>query len=1561
MEKSKKISIGIISLVLIATLTLVVITLFGKSSYVSGKTYSYTSSNRDYETVEEIVLDGQKKDDKWANIKPYVRKTSAENRDTKKYEVFESQIKECQAEISTYFGEEGLFIHATTDEPVVNLTTFNPFNSTAFDFYISSQESLTRMDQLFNFCVNANGVAKLRVRSIDNTTGKEAWMSRPLIGVKIYVSVNEKGYSLEAYIPWTTINMEKPEYLQLATALSRRIDETYESPRIWEMFDYYTESINLTNSATFPLFDKNGYVEFAEGENFARIHNNLINLSKDKGTNPQVSTLNRRTATAFLKQDSAKDVYWETAVSIQDFNYMDDPRVGILLRGDKAEDGSYSQVYLLFQLDKKYEGEGYIIKNLLVLPSTNEANDWDNQQTFVLNSAVKNSKFKLGIMKQGSKFSFYLDDVLLCERTNVANFKADTKVKCGITTWFVGATFSDYKVATSGLNAIKESKTQGFAAEEKYKSIAFDLLTQKDGYIWGYSNKTNHSTVNFNKNITKNFQVSTQISDLTSYKEATDSRQGIMLTKDLTGGKYRRMFVSLVGGKENNFSNLQVYVFDNDEMGENWSGMTKVVAVGIGKRKGGELKLFVLDNHAKVYLDGKFISDIDLATYGMENPDRVGLSSWKGTAKFTNSNLIIDATEVSTITTDKNVTRSVLSLLDEAATDFYAETKIQTASTSTSMWPRAGLRVTNEAGQNIDFFLAFNKEKTLQNVIAIPVDTSDVDNGTRMTYTIDSALKDVENGIRLGVGKIGNTLYFYVNDVLQGTKTYEGFGASDKATVNLYAKGVESTFSKYSAVAGVTAALAEMNTKDDVFVADDAMNKISYDLLNEADSKDAKVTINETQAWKSSSIINWNKVSASKFYTETTVELTKENSNGKAVGIVLTDGDNRFSVMLRGNAAGKLTFDSLTGITWTKDGDCSDKANRVFNMAVGTLSGKQKLGLYRDGNLLYVLLNNKLITTYDISSAANPITGDTMVGLTTWKAGATFTDYIMKAGDNAPELNVIDNLPLTSENLANWTWNGKYDSKENTYTLNIDKSDATKSTQVLALNETPATDLYVETTMKVNEGSTKGYPRVGLRFVNEDNQKIDFVITLKKETTPGYDNVWVVVIKPDGSDGTTVKYKNNGFIPNNIADFATQMTGSGVKFGVAKVNGNFYFCINDMLAGQIPNDTDFDTSKAVTAYLYSKYTETKFTKCAVKGVPTIITPELSEDITGWDTNGTYDAKDNVITVEKVISNENAGTMTMKLNSTPKMDLYAETTMKVKSVNIGAWPRVGLRFVNENNQKIDFVVTLTKATTPTYDNVYAVTLKPNGGDGTIVKYKNNGFVPNNFPNFATQLKEEGVKFSVAKSNEKFYFYINDMFAGSVSGDANFDASKKVTAYLYSKNTETLFSNYCAKVTWVSDSVGSSTEYKKNIGTLSAKGEVDLTVKTSSVNKSSQPKVGVQLSDGTNTFNYMIQFKKQDSMAIDSLMTTYSNSYVDPANNKVGYRGYTSQNANVLTALKGSGVQLRIVRAGSNMKLYFGNTEIANLDITNYGFSESGDLSVFLYNRNAQTRFTDYIVN
>ena len=39
-----------------------------------------------------------------------------------------------------------------------------------------------------------------------------------------------------------------------------------------------------------------------------------------------------------------------------------------------------------------------------------------------------------------------------------------------------------------------------------------------------------------------------------------------------------------------------------------------------------------------------------------------------------------------------------------------------------------------------------------------------------------------------------------------------------------------------------------------------------------------------------------------------------------------------------------------------------------------------------------------------------------MVGLTTWKAGATFTDYIMKAEDNA-ELNVIDNLPLQVKTL----------------------------------------------------------------------------------------------------------------------------------------------------------------------------------------------------------------------------------------------------------------------------------------------------------------------------------------------------------------------------------------------------------------------------------------------------------------------------------------------------------------------------------------------------------------
>lgn len=303
MNKKSKITLAALSALVLAAVVLILVTLFGKDTTVFGE-YNYDSSLRWYETVEDIVIDGKKDDDSWKNINPYIRETKKENRDSVKYKGMESKIQECEAEVYTYFGEEGLFLYAQTDDPVVNTTALSPFVTTAFDFYICDQAALNRLGNLFEVAVTAEGDVKIRVRDKDAVTGKEAWVSQPCIGVKTKAVILKEGYAVEMFLPWTTLNIDKkPEYVQLATALSRRIDETETSERLWEMFDYYTAPIGFTNSSTYPLFDKTGYVEFAEGENFAPVHSNIIDLSKDKGENPQVTTLNRNTVTAFMDEE----------------------------------------------------------------------------------------------------------------------------------------------------------------------------------------------------------------------------------------------------------------------------------------------------------------------------------------------------------------------------------------------------------------------------------------------------------------------------------------------------------------------------------------------------------------------------------------------------------------------------------------------------------------------------------------------------------------------------------------------------------------------------------------------------------------------------------------------------------------------------------------------------------------------------------------------------------------------------------------------------------------------------------------------------------------------------------------------------------------------------------------------------------------------------------------------------------------------------------------------------------------------------------------------------------
>ena len=1584
MKKRDKIIVGSIFVLLIVALALLLVTFFGKSSTVFGEKYTYESSLRQYETIEEIVLDGKKDDGKWENITPYVRTTSKDNRDQGKYEVYEPQIKECNAEVYTYLGEGGLFIYATTDDQVVNLATLSPLATTAFDFYISSQDSLSSLDTLYNFAISAEGNMKLRVRTTDTSTGKAAWMSRPNVGIKSHASINDKGYSVEVFIPWSTMNMEKPEYLQMATALSRRIDESYEAGRTWEMFDFYTGPINMINSATFPMFDKNGYVEFTRGENFALVHNNLIDLSKDNGKNPQVSTLNRRTVTAFLDKKAVKDVYWETTVKINDFNYTDDPRVGIILRGEKTAEGTYDQVYLLFQLDKNHEGKGYTIKNLIMLPSTNKANTWTDSQWYNLNSHIENDEFKLAIMKQNGKFYFYLDDVLLATRESIGTFKADTKVTCGITTWYTGAIFSNYKMTTSGLDAIRAKKANSFVADENYTAINIDTLTQKDGYIWGRSTVTNQSTVNFNQKLSSTFCVSTMISDLTSYKEAKDARQGIMLTKDLGNGKYRRMFFALTGGENNSFDHLQVYMFDNDDLGDGWKNVTSVSNAIITQRKSAELTVSVKNNKLSFYLDGKYISTILLSDYGMETPTAVGLSSWKGSAKFSNFGVVSEAKDASSITTDVGATKSVLPLNDTASADIYAETTVKVIKSSTTMWPRAGLRVTNEAGENIDFVLNFNKEE-LMDIIAVPVDAQGADKGTRQTYKIASVLEDAyKDGVQIAVAKSGNTFYFYVNDVLLGTKTYDNFGGNDKVITSLYTKVAECTFTDYSAKTSATDIKAEMETKTDLFVADAKKTFSYFDLFDEENKTDAKVTTNENGAWKNSSIVNWNGVLTDKFYAETTVELNKSHASGSAAGLVLSSGDNRLYVLFTGTEEEIVKVSVVSMTKEIFDGYNAEKypKGKVYELnETISLEGENKIAVYRDGNQLYVVVNDELQKVIDMSAVTYPITDACTVGLTGWKAAATFTGYSIKTGEETPAIVSADNVPLTDANLTNWAWNVAYDEKANILTFNAAESDITKSQQTLTLHETAVADLYVETILKTSETSTSVWPRAGLRLTNSDGENVDFVIAFTKESTPTYNELFAIRTTSNGTDisGTRQKYSFTS-IKDEISD--------GVKLAIAKKGDILYFYVNDVLQATKTHE-GFGANDAVTANLYSKGTTSTFSDYSVSA-------DVDAAIT--DKTDIFVADANKSTIFFDVLNEANGTVTTNETGTWKdssivnwygvssSKFYTETTVEMTKSNANG-SQTGLVLTSGNNRF--FILLCGTPDEITYLQGYSMT-----------KDVMDNYNAENYPNgkvteFSKKVSLTGEnKLAAYRNGNQLIVLLNDAVVTTVDlsavkypitdtcmvGFTGWKAAATFTDYsivldnacptVSTSGMNTVVTGWDAQGSYNADknaitieTVTSKETKATHVLTLDNVAKADIyaetIIKTTTASTSMWPRVGLRLTNAAGkNVDFVLAFPKEATPRLTELFAIQTNANgSDISGTKNNYNNMI--NDALKKAISDDGIKLAVAKDGAT--LYFFVNDVLYGTKTYEGFGANDTVTASLYSKGTTSTFSAYTVS
>lgn len=1119
-------------------------------------------------------------------------------------------------------------------------------------------------------------------------------------------------------------------------------------------------------------------------------------MYKVTGLQNFVSDVSKGTDVFELNKTAVTDVYVETTLKTTEASTSAYPRVGLRLTNEAGTNVDFVVAYS--------KNATPTFDSMFVIQTNANGDVSGSKQLYTITSALDTlttDGIKLAMAKRGDTIYLYINDVLQATK-KYGDFGATDKVTAQLYSKVTKSEFSNYSATTENLDVAMAELEETFAGDADKSTIYFDLLDVADASEPKVvTNETGtwkgSSIVNWHGKSRTNFYAETNVEMNTSH--ATGSSAGMVITS----GENR--FFVLLTGTESGLTELCCYSMTGDLMDNKSTtyptGKVKEYTTSISLTGKQKLALERNGNTLKILLNDELKTTIDLSTveYTITGAAMVGLTAWKAKATFTNYEFALK----SVVTTGTDLVASG----KEAATDVYVETMMKTTETSSTSYPRVGLRLTNEAGTNVDFVVAFKKNATptFDSILVTQTNANGDVSGTQQKYTITSGLDILTTeGIKLGMAKKGDTIYLYVNDILYATKKYDDFGATDKVTPHLYSKVTTTRFMDYSIyTSNIATGMLELN---ETFEADENKSTIYFDLLGVTDATEPKVVTNETGTWKDSSIVNWHDVSAKKFYAETSVKIAGSNATGSAAGIVLTEGDDRFFVMLNG------TSDGITAVNvYSMTGDVMDNYHAT-NYPTGkvceytatvSLENEVKLAVLRDGNNLLILINDEIQAAIDLSEVMYPITGASKVGLTGWKVQAEYTGYNIIKDEESPTIKVY-NPTVIQENIdaSDFAWNATYDVEANEVSVGVE-STGNNAIQTMALSEKATKDIYVETTISIPEVNTGKWARTGLRLTTVTDEgktkNLDFVLGYQKNTTKMFGTT--VIVQRDASDAEKLTEKS-------FASPLTPGSTDSAKLAIAKSGDTLYFYFNgELIDSRVDTYGFFDADATVIASLLSQYTISSYSDYKV--------------LEGYE------------------SDASKGTDIMALNTSAVTDVYAETIINIDSFGNVNWPRVGLRFTSTADKTADFYIA--------YNN--SARLNP---QYTGAEYALNGTSKGGFANDdeATVVKPDGIKLGVAKIGSKFYVYINDVSYGSVTVDG-FDATTGVTVSLYSKNTESMFTGFGLP------------EMDKTIALATNTFAESGATKSVVLSDTGVPKMEVQLSGATSGAHKYLYFKEKST--------------------------------------------------------------------------------------------------
>lgn len=873
-----------------------------------------------------------------------------------------------------------------------------------------------------------------------------------------------------------------------------------------------------------------------------------------------------------LNDKAVTDFYAETTI-LTDQNTETTssyPRVGIRLTNDAETKVNTDFVVAYGQTDGMLS---YL--EFFAMQNTSGTDDSTTKQKYTITSAVDSlfkAGIKLAVAKKGSTLYFYVNDVLQGTKT-YDGFGAENAVTVSLYSKGTKSTFKNYKIITTDVDAAMKALDNTFVADSAKSTIRFDVLnnvgvtpqvTTNETGTWAES-----SIVNWNSDASSQFYAETTVK-LTGNNDANEGYASAGLV--LTSGE-NRFFVLLTGNNDANGGIIRLHcysmtndVFTNHNATSQPDGKKMEVSKTIALEGTHKIAVDRSGNVLKVFLDDELQTTIDLSkvTHPITGATTVGLTGWKAQATFTDYSV--------SLTSDKAAAAKDIFVLNEkASTDIYVETTVKVGQVESGKWPRVGLRLKNTSGENVDFILTYSNDGStlLYAQVATTIDDSEV----LQTYCVDSIKASVSTeGIKMAMAKDGDVLYFYLNNVLLGTKIFDSFAKDTAVTASLYSKYTTSYFSDYAVITKNIE--IPMYEPADTFVADEKKNRIFFDILGEEDGEEAQIATNESGNWASHSIVNWNNVSTNKFYAETTVKLTGSHDNGSGAGVVLTSGDNRFYVMLVGDASGITSLQcysttqevfTMYDATTCANGRVQEYSNKI------TSATSYKLTVYRVGNNLIICTNDQIQTVIDLSKIAYPITGASKVGLTGWRIKATFTDYSIKTGSKCPAMgDTIDAVENT------------HSSRNVTKTLVVDEENIAEVKPVITGSSSKhgylyftgkGTKQYAET--YVNITGTSGDQRAGLSLLSADNNAQLGIYLHAKDTG----NVDKVEIFTNGSDDAV------SWTAKSVAISGIGKTG--IKLGVIRDGDSVSILVNDEIINtrKLSDYTGFNMSADTETYI----------------------------------------------------------------------------------------------------------------------------------------------------------------------------------------------------------------------------------------------------------------------------------------------------------------------------------------------------------------------------------------